>query len=101
MRHAVAALALAILLCTACSGPEAPPPSSIQALDRTHVLAVEANLKTDVELAGAGIRVSAKNDAVVLQGQVPSEDAKRRAEGLALKTRGIRKVDNQLQVVAP
>lgn len=101
MNRFLAVLALLGTLATACAGPSEPPPSSIHALDKTKLTAVEMNLKTDAELAGAGIQVSAQNDMVVLKGTVNSEDAKKRAEALALKVDGITKVANHLTVAAP
>ena len=101
MRNSLAALALLGLLATACAGPSEPPPSSIPVLDKAEITAVEVNLKTDGELAGALIRVSATNDTVVLEGTVASEDAKARAQALALKVHGIHKVDNRLEVKPP
>lgn len=101
MNRAFVIVALLGVLATACAGPSEPPPSSIHALDKTKLTAVEMNLKTDAELAGAGIQVSAQNDMVVLKGTVNSEDAKKRAEALALKVDGITKVANHLTVSAP
>lgn len=98
MKRSLAVLALLGLLSTACAGPAEPPPSSIQVLDKTKLTAVEANLKTDAELASCGIQVSAENDMVVLKGSVPSEEARAKAEALARKVEGIQKVANHLVV---
>ena len=45
--------------------------------------------------------MSAENDTVVLEGTVASEDAKARAQALALKVHRIRKVDNRIEVKPP
>ena len=101
MRNALAALALLGLLGTSCAGPSEPPPSSIQALDRTRILAAEANLKGDPELASSNIQVSAHHRTVVLTGTVPSEEAKVRAGELAGKVEGVETVENLLKVKPP
>ena len=98
MRHLVF-LALWALLTLSCAAPSSPPPSSIAPLDRTRVLAVETHLKSDEALARAGIGVSASGSVITLTGSVPTESARRKAEELALKVRGVTKVDNQLQVI--
>ncbi len=101
MRNLIPCLLLLGLLTAACAGPSQPTPSSIQALDRTRILAVEANLKTDAELASAGVQVSARNDTVVLTGTVTSEAARQKAGDLARRVKGVNTVDNQLKVVPP
>ncbi len=98
MRHLVL-LAMWALLTLSCAAPSSAPPSSIAPLDRTRVLAVESHLKNDEALARAGIQVSASASVITLTGNVPSEEARRKAEELALKVRGVTKVDNQLQVL--
>lgn len=85
----------------ACAREEPPTPGSIMVLDRSKLTAVEANLKTDPELAASNIRVSARNDTVVLEGNVPSAEARQKAEALARRVPGIEKVDNRLAVVPP
>lgn len=82
-----------------CSGPTTPPPRSIQPIDKAVVAAAEMNLKTDAELAAAGITVKAENDLLILNGQVTNQAAKERAETIARKTRGVEKVANHLEVV--
>ncbi len=99
MRNLVMCLLLLGFLTASCTGPSEPPPSSIQTLDRTRILAVEANLKTDPELASAGVQVSAMNDTVVLTGSVRSKEARQKAEDLARRVQGVYTVENRLKVV--
>ena len=89
-------LAVAVLGCS--TQPKDPPPSSIKAIDSTVVTTCKMNLKTDVELAASDITVSAENNLLVLRGTVPSEEAKSRAEKIALKTARVEKVANHLEV---
>jgi hypothetical protein len=83
--------------CTSVNEPP-PPPATIQEIDRGRMLAAEQAIKTDGELAGEGIQVSAKGDTLVLSGSVQTDDEKQRAERLAKTTRGITKVENDLVV---
>ena len=91
-------ISLSFLVCS-CAGPADPPPTSIKVLDKSVATAVQLNLKSDVELATCSIKVSAENELLVLRGTVPSEEAKSRAEKLALKTSKVEKVANHLEVV--
>jgi len=81
-----------------CAQP-APPPSSIAPLDSGERVSVRAGINTDPELASQKIEISVINREVTLTGTVASEDQKRRAEELALKTSGITRVVNKLEVV--
>lgn len=92
------ALFVALLLSGCAVAPQDPPPSSIKAIDQTVVATTQMNLKTDAELAASQIKVSAENNLLVLRGTVPSEDAKKRAEEIALKTARVEKVANHLEV---
>jgi osmotically-inducible protein OsmY len=89
-------LAVAVLGCS--TQPKDPPPSSIKAIDSTVVTTCKLNLKSDIELASSDIKVSAENDLLVLRGTVPSEEAKAKAEQIALKTARVEKVANHLEV---
>lgn len=91
-------LALMATLVMGCSGPSAPPPTSIQPIDSAKVQAAKMNLSTDAELAPCNIQVSAENDMLVLKGGVPSQAGKDRAEALVKKVEGIKKVANHLEV---
>jgi len=59
------------------------------------------NLKTDPILASCNLKCSAENDLLVINGEVPTEAAKQKAEDLAKRTQGITKVANHIKVVAP
>lgn len=81
-----------------CSGPSEPPATSIRPLDQAKVSAARLNLQTDAELASCGLQLSAQNELLVMKGSVPSEAAKKRAEGLVRKVEGIEHVANHLEV---
>lgn len=75
------------------------PPSSIAPIDSGEKVSVKASLNTDPELASQKIDISVINKEVTLTGTVTSEEQKKRAEELALKTSGITKVINKLEIV--
>jgi hypothetical protein len=90
-----------ILLASAlfgCSGPTSPPPTSIKPLDQAKVTAAKLNLANDAEIAPCNLQLKAENDLLVMNGSVPSEAAKKRAEELVRKVEGISNVANHLQV---
>lgn len=96
-RFTLASLFLFLLL--ACAAPPPPTPvNSIKPLDTGTVTAVKLNLKGDPVLAASDIKVTAENDLLVLRGSVPSEEAKKKAEEVALKTPRIKKVANHLEI---
>lgn len=100
MRKILAALVTASLLLGAlgCAGPKEPPPRSIQTIDDSVISTVKLNLKTDADLAASNLQVSAENGLVVLRGNVPSEEAKVKAEEIAKKSARVDKVANHLEV---
>lgn len=101
MRSLFAAV-LALWLLGGCSGPaENTGPSSIAPLDKAKVTAAEMNIKTDPGLASCNLQCAAENDLLVINGEVPTEAMKKKAEELAKRTQGITKVANHIKVVAP
>lgn len=99
-RFFLAMVALSLAGGCALTQPKEPPINSIKPIDQSAVATVKMNLKTDAELAASSIEVKAENDLLVLQGVVPSEEAKKRAEEIAKKTPKIEKVANHLEVQA-
>lgn len=91
-------LAFCATLVIGCTGPTEPPPTSIKPLDTARVTAARVNLNNDPELGPCAIQVSAENDLLVMKGNVPSEEGKKRAETLVRKVEGIEKVANHLMV---
>ncbi|MEW6279171.1 MAG: BON domain-containing protein [Candidatus Eremiobacterota bacterium] len=79
-------------------GSNEPPPNSIKPIDKATLVAVEQALKTDPILAGCVITVKAENELVVLQGEVPTEESKAKAELLAKRTQGVARIANHLVV---
>lgn len=99
MRSLFVAL-LGLWLVGGCSGPAEPPPSSIYPLDKAKLTAAEMNIKTDPLLASCTIKCEAENDLLIINGEVPTEALKKKAEDLAKRTQGITKVANHIKVVA-
>lgn len=97
MRVWIVAL-LAALFFGCSTAPQEPPPTSIKPLDQAKVTAAKLNLSNDAELAPLGIQLSAQNDLLVMNGSVPSDAAKKRAEDLVRRVEGIHKVANHLEV---
>ncbi len=59
---------------------------------------VRRKLADDADVKGAALDVSVHDGTVTLKGKVGSDRAKGKAEKLARKVRGVKKVDNQLVV---
>jgi hyperosmotically inducible protein len=68
--------------------------------DTKTTAAVKAAFSLDRSLKGHEIGVSTEDGVVTLRGQVPSEDAKRQAEEVALAVSGVRQVVSHLRVGA-
>jgi len=66
--------------------------------DATITAAVNADLAKDPELSALRINVDTHDGRVALYGSAPSEDAKMRAEKLAMGEKGVVSVDNKLAV---
>jgi hyperosmotically inducible periplasmic protein len=69
--------------------------------DATITAAVNADLAKDPDLSALRINVDTKDGRVTLNGTAPSDDAKQRAERLALAEKGVVAVDNKLMVQKP
>ena len=92
------ALSLVLLLAGCSTEPKEPPINSIKPIDQSVVATVKMNLKTDAELAASNLEVKAENDLLILRGTVPSQEARERAEAIALKSAGVGKVANHVEV---
>ena len=66
--------------------------------DATITAAVNADLAKDPDLSALRINVDTHDGRVALYGSAPSEDAKMRAEKLAMGEKGVVSVDNKLAV---
>jgi len=66
--------------------------------DATITASVNADLAKDPELSALRINVDTHDGRVALYGSAPSEDAKMRAEKLAMGEKGVVSVDNKLAV---
>lgn len=91
-------LLLVALAAVGCAGPSEPPPSSIKPIDQATVAAVNVQLKQDPILAGCVLKAQAQNDLLILSGEVPTEESKKKAEQLARTVHGVEKVANHITV---
>ena len=98
MKRLLASLAVLSFLFGCSTAPQEPPPRSIKAIDQSVIATVKMNLKTDPVLAGCNIDVKAENGLLVLRGFVPNQEARDKAEEIALKTPKIEKVGNHLEI---
>jgi len=63
---------------------------------------VRMRLTQDADVkGGVGLDVTVKDGVVILRGRVDTEKARGRATKLAKKVKGVKEVDNQLQVGPP
>lgn len=62
---------------------------------------VEILLRSDIGLAGSRLRVQSRDGVVTVSGQVPDENAMRRALDLASGLRGVREVRNGMEIGVP
>lgn len=62
---------------------------------------VRMKLTTDQDVKGGGFEVSVKDGVVTIKGRADTERGKDRASKLAKKVKGVKEVDNQLQVGPP
>ncbi len=62
---------------------------------------VRMRLTTDQDVKGGGFDVAVKDGVVTIKGRADSERGKDRATKLAKKVKGVKEVDNQLQVGPP
>lgn len=98
MKHLLASFVVLLLLSGCSTAPQAPPPSSIKPIDQTVMVTVKMNLKADPVLASSKIDVKSENGLIVLRGNVATEEAKKKAEEIALKSAKVEKVGNHLEV---
>lgn len=96
-------LLLLILLGTAliagCISPKTETkPASIEPLDRAKTTAVKAKLHQVEGLAVADLKVAVVNQECTLEGEVGSDEMKKKAEDLALTVDGVTKVINKIVV---
>ncbi len=62
---------------------------------------VRMKLTTDPDVKGGALDVSVKDGVVTIKGRVDSDKGKSRATKLAKKVKGVKSVDNELQVGPP
>jgi len=62
---------------------------------------VRMKLATDQDVKGGAFDVTVKDGVVVIKGRVDSDKGKSKATHLAKKVKGVKEVDNELQVGPP
>jgi hyperosmotically inducible protein len=62
---------------------------------------VRMRLATDPDVKGGALDVTVHDGTVVIKGRVDSEKGKSKATKLAKKVKGVKQVDNELQVGPP
>ena len=62
---------------------------------------VRMKLATDQDVKGGALDVTVKDGVVVIKGRVDSDKGKSKATHLAKKVKGVKEVDNELQVGPP
>lgn len=62
---------------------------------------VRMRLTTDADVKGGGFDVSVKDGVVTIKGRADTEKGKTRATKLAKKVKGVKDVNNELQVGPP
>jgi osmotically-inducible protein OsmY len=73
----------------------------LTATDATLFRSVQRRILDDPELDDLAVAVQASKGVITLQGAVPDEDARARAEEVARATPGVLNVENRVEVVAP
>ncbi len=105
MKKSAQAAILALGLSTAVGGSVAckSTQSASEQVDDTGIKAsVKARLAEDVRFSTlTNIEVNSTNGIVTLAGQVHNVDEKRAAERVAASVKGVKKVNNELQVQKP
>jgi osmotically-inducible protein OsmY len=71
--------------------------------DDTLVDQVRVKLSLDIDVNGGALEVTARQGVITLRGPVRSEKAKKKAEKIAAKVKGVKSVVNELTInpVAP
>ena len=59
---------------------------------------VRRKLTNDPDVRGGAFEVDVKNGVVTIKGVVEKESVRRKAERLAMKVKGVKKVENQLRI---
>jgi len=89
----LAAIVWAVLLASPAL-PQAKTPSTDDAL----VDQVRVKLSLDVDVNGGALEVTVKDGVATLRGSVRNDRARKKAEKIAAKVKGIKKVVNQINV---
>ena len=80
---------------------EAESRVGLKATDATLFRSVQRRILDDPKLDDLAVSVQVAKGVITLQGAVPDEDARARAEEVARETPGVVNVENRVEVVAP
>ncbi len=92
MLHRLRILVCGLMLASGCIMAQSNPDD-----DRIYDQ-VRMRLANHPDVKGGAIEVIVKEGVVTLQGKVRTDKAKNKADGAAMKVKGVKKVINQLQV---
>jgi osmotically-inducible protein OsmY len=102
LRLATLAFALSACAMFAQNAQNAPkaatPPSASEKSDNELVDRVRVRLSLDVDVNGGALDVNAKDGVVTLRGAVRNDRAKKKAEKITAKVKGVKKVINEINV---
>ena len=96
MRRLLCSALLCVCLSAAAFAQEKAAPSDDRITDQ-----VSMRLAVDPDVKGGALKVASKDGVVTITGRVDTEKAKRKAEKLAKKVKGVKSVTNDVTVGPP
>jgi len=96
MRRLLCSALLCVCLSAAAFAQEKAAPSDDRITDQ-----VSMRLAVDPDVKGGALKVTSKDGVVTITGRVDTEKAKRKAEKLAKKVKGVKSVTNDVTVGPP
>lgn len=96
MRRLLCSALLCVCLSAAAFAQDKAAPSDDRITDQ-----VSMRLAVDPDVKGGALKVTAKDGVVTITGRVDTEKAKRKAEKLAKKVKGVKSVTNDVTVGPP
>jgi osmotically-inducible protein OsmY len=96
MRRLLCSAVLCVCLSAGAFAQDKTAPSDDRIIDQ-----VSMRLAVDPDVKGGALKVSSKDGVVTITGRVDTEKAKRKAEKLAKKVKGVKSVTNDVTVGPP
>lgn len=91
-------LVLAAILLASCAGTPINESARLENQDSPQAVRIKALLLEEPDLAGSAIDVDMRNDRVILEGFVETEDQRERAEAIARDQGSGSEVENRITV---